>query len=120
MKELLWELVKQYGNFLFPIHDSILISEFLIISNHVLCLFVVRKNQKLKPLWLKVFAAFIIIVSTKLFDDYISTEIKICNPISTVICYYYLFLIAKNTGQILGIDFTKYIHIKKPNDENRD
>lgn len=113
MKELIKQIAIAYLEFLLPIKDYILISEVLICSNFIFFEYV-RKNTNRKhkyPLWLLIFAAFIAIITTRLFDIHILDKELFCKNVSQAICYYQLYLITKNVGLILGFDLSKYINL---------
>lgn len=115
MKELLKAIAIAYLGFLIPIQDYLLISEVLIFGNYVLFEYVKTKVERKKkyPLWLLMFASFIAIVGTRLFDLHIVEQNLFCPNVSKAICYFQLYLVTKNVGLIFGFDLTKYINLNK-------
>lgn len=115
MKELINTFANAYLEFLIPIQDYLLISEILIFGNYVLFEYVKRKSERKHkyPLWLLMFASFIAITGTRLFDIHIVEENLFCHNVSKAICYFQLYLVTKNVGLIFGIDLTKYINLTK-------
>jgi len=110
--EFLKWLVKAYIDFLYPIKEYVLLSEFMVVSNYIMFSFTKSKKHD-KPLWIFVFATYVLIVSTRLFDIYIDNQIQLCDKLSKTICYYQLFLITKNVGKLFGYDLTKFINKPK-------
>lgn len=79
----------------------------MIVANYIMYSFTKKKQSK--PLWIYIFGAYVLIVSTSLFDIYIDDDIKLCDKISKAICYYQLYLITKNVGLLFGYDLTKFL-----------